>query len=180
MTIRQQVFVREYLLDQNATRAAIAAGYSNKSAHAAGSRLLKHVEVRAELARCLTKTTNKLDISAEKVLGEIANLAFSNMQDYTGVTEDGQLDIDLSKLTREQFAAIQEITVDTTGGSGDGERRRVLRTRFKLADKKGSLELLGNYMKLFSERVEHTGADGGPIQTAILVKFVNPTPAITD
>src|ERR1017187_4042453 len=73
---KQQIFVREYLLDRNATRAAIAAGYSQKTAYSAGPRLLKNVEIQAEIAKRTEKVLAKLEITAERVLHGLAELAF--------------------------------------------------------------------------------------------------------
>ncbi len=158
MTGKQKLFVAEYLTDLNATRAAIAAGYGPAVtvAAVAGSKLLRNGKVVAEIAKVQQKRLGKLEITAEKVLQELALMGFANMIDYMTI-EDGKLaEFDYSKLTREQAAAIQEITMDTTGGSGDGERKLVLRTKFKLGDKRGSLELLGKHLKLFTERIEHS------------------------
>lgn len=157
LTPKQAIFIAEYLIDLNATRAAISAGYSAKTADTQGARLLVNVKVAAEIAKKQGKRLEKLEITAERVLGEIALLGFANMMDYISINGEGQADIDLSKLTREQAASIQEITVDTTGGAGDGERRLVLRNKFKLGDKRGSLELLGRHLKLFTDKLELSG-----------------------
>ena len=151
---REKIFCAEYVKDLNGTRSAIAAGYSKKTAYSKANQLLKKVEVKAILARLMKKHADKLELSAEKVLAELSKLGFSNMLDYMRVDEDGAFVLDFSKLTREQAAAIQEYTVDATGGTGDGERRLVMRTRFKLADKNRSLELLGKHLKLFADRLE--------------------------
>lgn len=155
----QEVFAREYVIDRNATRAAIAAGYSERSAHVSGCRLLKRAKVLILIDKHNSRLSKKADITAEKVLQELQRLAFSNMQDYLTVLPNGMADIDLSKLTRDQAASIQEIKVDTTGGTGDGERRQVLRTTFKLADKGQNLERLGRHLKLFTDVIKHEGLD---------------------
>ena len=71
MTKRQQIFVREYTIDLNATRAAIAAGYSVKTAKAQASRLLTNVNVKGAIEKNVAERTEKLDISAEYVLKTI-------------------------------------------------------------------------------------------------------------
>lgn len=156
LTPKMTMFVAEYLANGlDAKKAAIAAGYSAKTAESQGCQLLKHPKVSAEIAKVHGKRLAKLDITAEKVLQELALMGFANMQDYLAIDEQGRLtEFDYSKLTREQAAAIQEITVDTTGGAGDGERKLVLRTKMKLAPKRDSLELLGKHLKLFTDRVE--------------------------
>lgn len=157
---RHDTFVREYLKDFNGSRAAIAAGYGKKGARVRASQLLTNRNIQALLAKLIKKHAKKLDLTAGKVLAELSQMGFSNMLDYMRADEDGELVLDLSELTREQAAAIQEYTVDATGGTGDGERKLVMRTRFKLADKIKALELLGKYLKLFTERIEVTGLAG--------------------
>ena len=157
---RHDRFCREYIKDLNGKRAAIAVGYSAKTADRAASRLLSNVEVQALLAKLTKKHADKLDLSAEKVLSELSSMGFSNMLDYMKVTEEGDAYVDLSSLTQEQAVAIQEITVDEyTEGRGK-DARKVKRTKFKLVDKIRSLELLGKHLKLFTERIEVTGLAG--------------------
>jgi phage terminase small subunit len=174
-------FVRAYLKDFNATNAALAIGCSPKSAHVLGCRWLKKVKASGLYEEEANKVLEQAGVSVHNVVLELAKLATSNISDYIKINEDGQADVDLAGLSRDQLAAIQEITVDTTGGSGDGERRRVLRTRFKLADKGMNLERLLKYKQAgaFGQKqtVEHTGKDGGPIQTAIQVTFHTPDAA---
>lgn len=170
---QHELFCLEYLKDFNGGRAAIAAGYSSKSdGHMVNaSRILARDDVKARLAELSQKKCEKLEITSERVLAELAKLGFANMEDYIGRTPSGDIYTDFSKLTREQAAAIQEITVDEyTEGRGDAARD-VKRVKFKLAEKRGSLELLGKYLKLFVDRQELTGPDGGPVEHTI--KFGN-------
>jgi phage terminase small subunit len=173
---KQRKFAREYLKHFNASRAAIAVGCSKRSAGELGHRLLKKVEASGLLAEETEKALKEAGVEKKPVLEEISKMAFSNMGDYLKVNEFGEFDLNLADLSKEQWAAVQEITVDTTGGSGDGERRRVLRTRFKLANKKDNLELLAKHLQLLTERkeVQVTGPNGGPIQAAIHVTFEEP------
>jgi phage terminase small subunit len=164
LTKKQELFVAEYLVDLNATRAAKAAGYSAKGADVTGSKMLVNPKVAQEIAKKQGKRLEKLDITAEKVLQELALLGFSNMLDYISVGETGAIKVDLSKLTREQAAAIQEVTVEEfterTGEDDNGKPwfENVKRVKFKLNDKRGSLELLGKHLKLFTDKVELGGS----------------------
>jgi phage terminase small subunit len=158
---QRQLFAREYVIDLNGTRAAIAAGYSAKTADVKASQLLAEVKVQRLVDGLLSKRASKLELKAEQVVEELRRLAFSNMMDYMEIDEDGQpRGLNLSNLTRDQAAAIQEVSEDTTGGQGDGERRLVLRRKFKLADKRGSLELLGRHLGMFQDNVKVTGLEG--------------------
>jgi phage terminase small subunit len=156
---RYELFAREYVIDLNATRAAIASGYSEASASSKGSQLLKIVKVKRLIDALQSKRASRLDIKADKIVEELSRLGFSNMLDYLNV-ESGEPRLDFSALTRDQAAAIQEIKEDTTGGSGDGERKLVLRTTFKLADKAKSLELLGRHLGMFQDNLKVTGIEG--------------------
>jgi phage terminase small subunit len=153
---REEIFAREYIIDLNGSRAAVAAGYSAKGADVRAAELLGNRRVKDLIATLTKDRLEKLDISAERILRELARLGFSNMLDYLAPQEDGSVALDFSGLTREQAAAIQEIREDKTGGTGDGERKQIVRTTFKLADKTRALELLGKYRKLFTEKVELT------------------------
>lgn len=160
MDRRRELFVAAYLHDPNGTKAAIKAGYAKSGASTQAVRLLANAKIKAAIDRGMKRRLDKLEISAERVLNEIAKLAFANMTDYMQVTADGQFFVDFSTLTHEQAAAIQEIVVDeTAGGTGDDRRERVQRTRFKLADKGLNLERLGRHLKLFTDKIEHSGDD---------------------
>ena len=150
---RQQSFIREYLdpngANLNGTQAAIRAGYSPKTASEQASRLLANVKIANEIERLRARRAGRLEITADRVLRELALLGFSNMQDYIGTTEDGSAFVDLSELDRDRAAAIQEITVEQYMVREGEDSKGVRRTKFKLADKRGSLELLGKHLGVF-------------------------------
>lgn len=161
LTPRQARFVQEYLIDSNATQAAIRAGYESKNADVTGPRLLGNVGVKKEIEARQAKISASLEITAERVKRQIALKAFANPEDYV-VHENGDIVTDLSKCTRDQMSAIQEFTIDSTGGTGDGERKMILRTRVKLADSLKALELLGRTrdLNLFADnKMEITVSD---------------------
>lgn len=108
---RRARFAEEYSVDMNATRAAKAVGYSEKTAYSTGQRLLSNAEVIAAIEKQRAKLSERTTISAERVLAEIASLAFADI-DLKELKAGDKL-LALDKLSRHLglFAPIQ---VDTT------------------------------------------------------------------
>ena len=158
-------FVQEYLIDLNATQAAIRAGYSEKTANQQGARLLANVGVKAAVEQGLAEAAERNKLTLDKVIAELRLLGFANMQDYMRVGPDGDPYLDFSALTREQAAALTEVTVEDFKDGRADDARDVRRVKFKLADKRSALVDLGKHLGGFKDRVEHTGKDGGPIET---------------
>jgi phage terminase small subunit len=114
------------------------------------SRLLLKDKVWIELERRLAR----YEVTADRVVAELAKLGFANMADYIDTRPDGGAFINFSQLTRDQAAAIQEITSqDVREGSGRGVRQP-RPTRLKLGNKVRALELLGKHLRLFTEEVD--------------------------
>lgn len=171
----QARFVDEYLIDLNATQAAIRAGYSKKTAGVQGPRLLGNVRVAAAIAEAKAKRSARVAVSADKVLTELAHLGFANMADYMKTTPEGDPRLDFSNLSREQTAALVEVTVeDFTEGRGD-DARDVRRVKFKLADKRAALVDIGKHLGMFIDKQEHSGPGGAPlVPDRIAVQLVAP------
>ncbi len=154
LTPKQERFVQEYLVDLNATQAAIRAGYSARTAHVQGSRLLTNARIASEISIGRASNTEKLGVTQEMVVSELKKLGFSNMLDYMRVGPDGDPRLDFSSLTRDQAAALTEVTVDEyTDGRGD-DAREVKRVKFKLSDKRAALYDLGKHLGMFIDRSE--------------------------
>ncbi|MGO7686260.1 terminase small subunit [Rhizobium ruizarguesonis] len=165
LSAKQKRFVAEYLIDLNATQAAIRAGYSKKTATVQASRLLTNAKVQEELSKQQSKVAERLEITKERIVDELAKIGFANMLDYMRAGPDGDPYLDFSGLTRDQAAALSEVTVeDFKDGRGE-DARDVRRVKFKLHDKKGALVDLAKMLGFVVERHEHTGKDGAPIQT---------------
>lgn len=113
---KEERFIAEYLVDGNGTRAAIAAGYSAHNAKSQANQLLRRPRVAAEIKRRQRVLAKKLELTAEKVLGDIERIA------------------------------------------NKAERAK------KYGDAIKGKELLGKHLKLFTEKHEHGGIGGGPIQ----------------
>ena len=85
------------------------------------------------------------------VLAELALLGFANMEDYVRITSDGEPYVDLSEMTREQAAAISEVTVDDYVDGRGEDSRQVRKVRVKFHDKKGALVEIGRHLGMFEK-----------------------------
>ena len=149
---RRALFVAEYLIDRNATQAAIRAGYSPHTAKQQGSRLLTNADVWGAIEEQAARTMAKLEVSRERVIAGLANIAFANVLDYGHVTEDGHFDVDLSKATYGQMAAVREIIGTSRSTTADDGTEQVERQiQIKLADKRKALVSLGKHLGLFKD-----------------------------
>ncbi|ENX03607.1 hypothetical protein F900_00701 [Acinetobacter modestus] len=161
---KQQRFVDEYLVDRNATQAAIRAGYSQKTATVIGAENLTKPNIQEAIKLGEAEIAERTKITQDRVMKELEKIGFSNMLDYITITNGGDPVTDFSALTRDQAAAISEITVEEyTEGRGE-DARNVKRTKFKLSDKRSALVDMGRHLGMFKDKVEITGANGGPIQ----------------
>ncbi len=155
LTPKQKLFIREYCRDLNATRAAIAAGYSKNGARVQAYRLLANANISAEIAELTAKTCTKLEISAEKVLQELARLAFLDPRKF--YNENGGLK-HVPELDGDTAACIAGMEVeDVYEGYGDERKKVGICRKIKFADKGANLERLGRHLKLFTDKVEHSG-----------------------
>lgn len=161
MTPKQQAFVREYLIDLNATQAAIRAGYSAKTAGQIGPELLGKTKIRDAIQEEMDRRGRRIEINADKVLGEIAKLSFADIRKI--FTEDGRL-LPAHMLPDDIAASISSIEVVTTRVPGSEPVEVEHTSKIKFWDKRGSLELLGKHLKLFSDKLEVTGPNGGPLE----------------
>ncbi len=143
-TPRQEKFIEEYIMLDNATQAAKNAGYSEKTAYSQGQRLLKKVEIADEIARRRAEL-RKTSITPERIVREYLQLLNANMKDYAAWGPGGVQVRPSDTLTEEQTAAISEIAETQSG------------VKVKLHDKKGILDSLARIAGMFVEKVEHTG-----------------------
>lgn len=145
LTPKQNRFCEEYVVDFNGTQSVIRAGYSKKTAKEQASRLLTFANIQAKIKELTEAQSKRTEIRADQVMKELALIGFSNMLDYVEI-ENGVAYTDLSKLTREQAAAIQEIVTE------EGEAGR--RVKIKLTDKIRALTKMGEHLGMFIERSE--------------------------
>ena len=165
MTPKQQCFVDEYLIDLNATQAAIRAGYSEKTASSQGERLLRNVEVAAAIAEAQGDRSERTKIDADWVLTELAKLHATSMSDFLVTPDVGQPYLDLSEATPEQLASIEGLQLDTVREKGD-DGRTIDKIKVTLPGKLKTLELIGKHVDVqaFADRKEIGGIGGGPLE----------------
>ena len=143
MTKKQKLFCDEYLIDLNATQAAIRAGYSTETAGAIGNENLKKPEIRAHIDRAMAERSKRTGVNADRVIQELAKIAFVNAPDVI----DPETATIREDALAEDTAAIQSVKVKTFGEDG-------LEREIKMADKLKALELLGKHLGMFKEKVE--------------------------
>lgn len=166
LTAKQKRFCDEYLIDLNATQAAIRAGYSEKTAYRTGADNLRKPQIEEYIAKRQKELSRSTEITQERVIKELALIAFSNNADYAHVVEKKMkaevggalvdvLDEDgkpvmyrtvepvlTEELTEEQKRALAVIKKGREG------------LEVKSCDKVKALELLGKHLGIFTDKIE--------------------------
>lgn len=152
LTAKQQRFVEEYLIDLNATRAAIRSGYSNASAYSIGIENLNKPVIKSHIDAAIAERSRRTGINAERVLRELARIAFVNASDVINMDS-----VTIKETASEDdTAAIASVKVKTFSSDTSGSVEREI----KFADKLKALELLGKHLGMFSDNVKLTGDVG--------------------
>jgi phage terminase small subunit len=156
LTVRQSRFVEAFLKNPNATEAAVAAGYSRKTAYAQGSRLLKNAEVARAIAEAQGRRAERVEVKADDILRELLRLATTDIGKAFN-PETGQL-LPLHEMPEEVRRSISGIEVETLWEGRDANRRDIGTVhKVKFWDKVRGLELLGKHLKLFTDKVQVEG-----------------------
>lgn len=161
---KQRAFVAEYLVDLNATQAAIRAGYSPTTAGAIASEYLQKPNIAAAIERGKAQRLSRVNMTADTVLQEMALLSHSSIEHYV-IGDDGQVRL-AEGAPDGAMRAVQSIKRKTRVLKDGGREYDV---ELRLWNKPEPLKLMGKHAGLnFSDRVEHVGRDGGPIELAHL------------
>jgi phage terminase small subunit len=145
MTKKQKRFAEEYLIDLNATQAAIRAGYSPETAKSIGSENLTKPDIRAYIDKEIAKQSKRTGINADRVLRELAKVAFANAADVV----DRKTGMVREDAPAEDTAAIQSIRIKRFN-SEEGE---IIESDVKLSDKLKALELIGKHLGMFQNNL---------------------------
>lgn len=151
---KQRAFVNEYLICWNASEAARKAGYSGATAHSAGNRLLRDVDVSGEISR----RAEEIAMSASEVLARLATHARTDVSDFLAFDDDGKATVDFGKAHEAgRMGLVKKIKFAADGA-----------VEFELHDAQSALALLGKAHRLFIDRRELTGKDGGELPVLVI------------
>ena len=150
LTAKQQVFVQEYLVDLNATQAAIRAGYSKRTAEWIGPQLLGKTHVAEAVQKAMAKREQRTEITQDMVLREYAKLAFLDPRRF--YDDDGNL-LHVKELPDDVAAALSSMEVVTERA---GELEIAVR-KIKFSDKKAALDSIARHLGMFKDKTELTG-----------------------
>ncbi|MCJ0927912.1 terminase small subunit [Acinetobacter lwoffii] len=164
LTDKQQRFVDEYLIDLNATQAAIRAGYSEKTAAAIGAENLIKPNIQNAIQEAQARRQEQTQIDAAYVLKRLVEI---DQMDVLDIMDD-QMKIrpvnEWPKVWRQYVVNLENLELS----DGEGYFKKI-----KWPDKTKNLELLGKHVSVgaFKDKIEHTGKDGGPIDLSLKVVF---------
>lgn len=144
---KQERFVAEYLVDLNATQAAIRAGYSPKTAQEQSSRLLSNVIIQKAVQERRQQHQANTGLTVERVLTEAMRLAFFDIRKLTDATGNP---IPINQLDDDTAAAIQGLELATERSRDEDGEATVVR-KYKIADKNAALERLFKHLGLFQK-----------------------------
>lgn len=145
LTDKQQRFVDEYLIDLNATQAAIRAGYSVKTANEQGSQNLAKLSIQQAIAERMAERSRRTGVNQDRVVLELAKIAFVKMTDI--VDSEGNIKGDAAE---DDLACIESVKYKHSDtDTGYSEEREV-----KIASKLKALELLGKHLGMWNDKVD--------------------------
>lgn len=145
MTPKQKAFVAEYLVDLNATQAAIRAGYSEKTASRIGPNLIGKSCIQEAIQAAMSKREKRTEITADRVIQELARIAFLRSDDIFEIVGGSVRVKDTSEMSEDARSSLSGASETITEKGGT--------VRVQIADKVKSLELLGKHLALFTDRV---------------------------
>lgn len=168
LTDKQEMFCREYLIDLNATQAAIRAGYSVKTANRTASENLSKPDIQSRIAELKAQRNDLVGVNATYVLNRLVEIDQMDVLDILTSTGELKPIIQWPKVWRTTLSGLDVIEM-----AAEGNKTALLK-KIKWPDKVKNLEMLGKHIDVmaFKEQAthEHTGKNGGPIEMATLTK----------
>ncbi len=142
LTDKQKQFCEEYLIDLNATQAAIRAGYSKKTAQEISAQNLSKLIIQEYLSELKAKRAEKIEITQDEVLRELKNFAYADITDIMNLSfaEIKQLPIELRRMIS---------SYKKTETSGDGWEK--ISYEIKFVDKMKAIEMINRHIGLYEK-----------------------------
>lgn len=159
LTAKQARFAEEYIIDLNATQAAIRVGYSEKTAYSQGQRLLKKVEVKTAIDAALAKRSERTKITADWVLQRLVDEVEADLADLFDENGKTKPVHEWPEVFRTGLVAGIEVS-ELLEGAGKV-------SKFKLSDRLKRIELIGKHVDINAFRDQHGvgNPDGTPLDT---------------
>lgn len=145
LTKKQQLFVEEYLIDLNATQAAIRAGYSVNDAKEQGYENLTKPHIQEAVAKSMAERSKRTGVNQDRVVLELAKIAFVKMTDV--VDDHGRIK---GTATDDDLACIESIKYKESDNEFGGSIEREV----KIGSKLKALELLGKHLGMWNDRLD--------------------------
>lgn len=168
LTPKQEAFVREYLVDLNASAAARRAGYSARTAEWQGPQLLRKTHVAEAIGKAQAARAERTEIGADWVLKRLHAEATADLSDLYDANGNLKPVREWPMIWRTGLVAGIETVQERDGVDADGNPQWVTVRKVKLSDRVRQLELIGKHVDIgaFRDQVAHTGKNGGPIEVA--------------
>ena len=166
---KQELFCKEYLVDLNATQAYKRAGYSVKSDNAAGveaSKLLRNPKVEARIKELMEQRSKRTEVTADKVLAELAAIAFAKGSDFAQVVDEpiiqnGMYVVDPDTGKVKTYKAVEIIATNKLPEDKKKAISSIKEGKYGVevstCDKVRALELLGRHLGMFKDKLEISG-----------------------
>lgn len=156
LTDKQRAFIQEYLVDLNATQAAIRAGYSTKTANIIGPENLVKPCIQAEIFKAMDERAKNTGVTAERVIKELALIGFADMADFITINEEGLIRaFPLTNLSEGKSRIVRKVKERRTIRK-DKDGTEIIESfyEFELYDKLKSLELLSRHLGILDGQLE--------------------------
>lgn len=148
LTPKQQAFIAEYMVDLNASASAVRAGYAPKNSDVIGYELLGKTSVKEAIQKAMDERSKRTGITADKVLNELAHIAFDDIRNYLRFYPDGsgEIRMEIKDSDKIDTRSVSEVSVGKDG-----------QFRFKLYCKDNALLQVGKHLGMFTDKLEVNG-----------------------
>lgn len=146
LTAKEAAFCQEYLVDLNGTHAAIRAGYSKRTADVTAAKVLRRERVQKRLRGLMDKRNERLEVTQDRVVQELAVIAFASKADIMSIDDAGNVYVDPEKLLGPAGKAVNGFVQDMIVSKDGDETVAIRRTRVTMHQKNQALRLLAEHL----------------------------------